>query len=166
MAIVGKKVVSFEERMGMKEHDMQVYIFDVLRTLEEKFPILKTIYAIPNGAKLPYTKNKKGVRYSKQAKHLLNEGLRPGVPDICVPYSDGTGNSALYIEMKRPGNKSTPQQEEMQKLLQDLGNKVVVCYSIKDALIHIQGYTCTILNTGGDAERLHKAFEFYLENLK
>lgn len=155
----------------MQEHDMQVYIFDVLRALEEKFPILKTIYAIPNGAKLPYTKNKKGVRYSKQAKHLLDEGLRPGVPDICVPFSDGK-YSALYIEMKLPSNKPTPSQEKMQKMLLDGGNKVVVSYSIREALLQIMHHTSLFLGIKypsiliQNKQKINAEFYFYLDNLK
>lgn len=122
------------------EHEIQCALFQVLEYYGEKIPEWQAIYAIPNGAKLPYGKTSRGKRYSKEANWLLKEGMKPGTPDICCPYSDGTF-SALYIEMKRPGNYPSMIQSDKIKCLQAFGNKVEVYRSMQTALNEIIEYT-------------------------
>ena len=47
-------------------------------------------YAVPNGANVAV----------HHRRSLLDQGMSPGVPDICVPYARH-GYNALYIELKR-----------------------------------------------------------------
>ena len=82
------------------EHDEQVAVFEWAELMAERYPALNLLYAVPNGARTSMS----------VAKRLKAEGLRRGVPDICLPVSshydeyDQTYH-ALYIEMKRPGGK-------------------------------------------------------------
>lgn len=122
------------------EHEIQSAVFTVLQQYEDRIPEFKAIYAIPNGAKLPYGKTGKGKRYSKEANWLLKEGMKPGTPDICCPFSDGIFTS-MYIEMKRPGNDPSPVQLERISLLRSLGNQVSVIKSMDFALSMIITYT-------------------------
>ena len=48
------------------------------------------VFHIPNG----------GYRNKAEAAHLKAQGVRPGVPDLCVPVARH-GYHGLYIEMKR-----------------------------------------------------------------
>lgn len=62
------------------EHTEQKALFVLARMYIPRIPELELLHAIPNGAKLPYTFNAKGKRVSKQARILLDEGLKSGVP--------------------------------------------------------------------------------------
>ena len=84
--------------------------------MRAKWPDLDLLYAIPNGARTTM-----GV-----AKKLRAEGLKRGVPDLCLPVSRG-GYHALYIEMKRQKlGQLSPEQRRWGDLLRAKGNLVVV----------------------------------------
>lgn len=55
-------------------------------------PELAWLYAVPNA----------GRREGKTGKLMVAEGLKAGVPDVCLPVPRG-GWHGLYIELKRPG---------------------------------------------------------------
>lgn len=117
------------------EHSEQVALFEWAETVQGQIPELALLFAIPNGAKLPYTRNKAGKVSSKQRISLVAEGLKAGVPDVFLPVpvyidSEGTGYfySGLFIEMKIPPNKPSDAQEWWIKELTAKGYKAVVCY--------------------------------------
>lgn len=85
-------------------------------------PELKAMYAIPNG----------GSRNAIEGKNLKAQGVKAGVPDICLPVSNGIYH-ALYIEMKVGKNKLSDKQKEYIKILNDNGNMAVVCYGFEEA---------------------------------
>jgi hypothetical protein len=66
------------------------------------------MFAIPNG----------GHRVKAVAAKLKAEGVRAGVPDICLPSPRGE-YKGLYLELKAGDNKPT---EEQRKWLEHLGN--------------------------------------------
>ena len=74
------------------------------------YPDLKRIYAIPNG----------GNRNIVTAKNLKDEGVRSGVPDLCLPVARG-GFFGWYGELKRvrSGRLSKEQSEELFALTRD-----------------------------------------------
>jgi hypothetical protein len=88
------------------------------------------IFAIPNGS------NKSKL----QAHNFKVEGLRSGVPDLCVPLMRH-GYGSLYIEMKRK-KKSTVsiEQKAWIALLNSFGHKAVICYGSDEAIEVIEGY--------------------------
>lgn len=96
---------------------------------------LSLMYAIPNG----------GMRSKKTASILKAEGVKAGIPDICLPIARG-GYNALYIEMKRPAYAGKPKgtlskkQKEVIAELREAGNKVVVCYGWEQAREEIVEY--------------------------
>jgi hypothetical protein len=100
------------------EHQIQAAVVAWRDTMVRAWPILQLLYAIPNGAKLPFRRkllpNGKVKRYSPEANKLIAEGLTKGIPDMhfAAPIiaMDGTGAfctffAGLYIEHKRPGGK-------------------------------------------------------------
>jgi hypothetical protein len=121
------------------EHGEQCRIYDWVKQHEAEHPELALFYAIPNGARLSYRKSKNGKRYSPEAQKLLAEGMRPGVPDMCLPVARDNWHG-LYIELKRGKNKPSEKQVEYLERLTRQGYLAVVCYGSKDAIDTIKKY--------------------------
>ena len=67
---------------------------------ERSHPELALLHAIPNGGK----------RNPREAANLKAQGVKAGVPDICLPVPRG-GCASLYIELKRrQGGRPTQAQ--------------------------------------------------------
>jgi len=80
-------------------------------------PELRLLYHVPN----------EGKRSRAQGGRLKAEGLRPGVPDICLPVPRGRYHG-LYIELKRlQGGRVERSQHEWLDALTDQGYVAVVC---------------------------------------
>lgn len=116
----------------MSEHTDQVTLFHWLDLISGEYPEVAYAYAIPNGAKLPWRRNKAGQRYSPQAIKLKAEGLLPGIPDLCIPSARG-GWFGLFIELKYGKNKPTPEQVRVMAYLEQAGYKCAVCYGFEQA---------------------------------
>lgn len=87
-----------------------------------KYPELKLIYHVPNG----------GSRNTVEAANLKRQGVKAGVPDLCLPVPKN-GYHGLYIEMKYGKNKTTEKQEEWLKELTVQGYFTAVCYGAEEA---------------------------------
>lgn len=87
------------------------------------------VYHIPNGGK----------RGKAEAAHLKAQGVKPGVPDLCIPVARGQYHS-LYIEMKDFGGKPTKKQVEWITLLREQGMCAYVCVGADDAIALIDRY--------------------------
>jgi len=113
----------------MSEHDEQVALFRWARLSEGRWPELALLFAIPNGGK----------RHIAVARKLKTEGVKAGVPDICLPVARG-GYHALYIELKHGRNKATPAQLEWLGALRRAGNRVEIAYEFEGAKAVIEEY--------------------------
>ena len=126
------------------EHDEQVALFAWAAENEEEHPELRNLFAVPNGAKVPYTRDSKGRTFSPQRVELVAEGLRRGVPDMMLAVmrrgSDGRTWGGLFIEMKRKPNKPTSEQQEWIARLRASGYMAVVCYGCEEAKQCIMAY--------------------------
>jgi hypothetical protein len=80
------------------------------------------LYAIPND----------GIRTPAQGAKFKRRGLRPGMPDICLPYSS-SGFHALYIELKTKIGKPTATQLQCIANLRKAGNAAYVAYGWEHA---------------------------------
>lgn len=92
-------------------------------------PELALLYAIPNG----------GRRDRAEAAHLKRQGVKAGVPDLCLPVPRG-GFHGLYIEMKVDKNKPTGKQENWLRQLKNNGYATAVCYGAIGARKRIEWY--------------------------
>ena len=124
---------------GTSEHAEQVALFDWAKQMEMYVPELALLFAIPNGAKLPWRKDKRGKRYSPEAKHLIAEGLKAGVLDVCLPIPRN-GYHGMWIEMKIGNNKPSDKQRAWIVALLEQGYRVDVHYSADDAIRAICDY--------------------------
>lgn len=112
------------------EAQEQTTLFQWAALMARKWPELRLLYAIPNG----------GSRNPIEARHLKDQGVKPGVPDVCLPCSRGNWHG-LYIEMKRrKGGRVSEEQREMIRLLIEQGYKAVVCRGWEEAKIVIVEY--------------------------
>ena len=93
-------------------------------------PELALLYHVPNEAK----------RSRREGKEIVAQGLRKGVPDICLPVPRG-GYGALYIELKRQqGGRVSEEQRAWIDALNRAGNKAVVCKGFEEARKQIEEY--------------------------
>lgn len=122
-------------KQKVSEHEEQVAVFQFCQWMctTGKSVELGLIFAIPNGAKLPYRRSSRGARYAPQALRLKAEGLQPGVPDLFLPVARD-GYHGLFIEMKVGYNKPTPEQTEWHRSLREQGYRVEVPYSADEAI--------------------------------
>lgn len=82
-----------------------------------KWPELRLLHAIPNG----------GMRHKATAARMKGEGVKAGVPDICLPVPRGHYHG-LYIELKRlRGGRVSDEQEKWLADLTAQGYRAVVC---------------------------------------
>jgi len=115
--------------MKKYENEEQEALFNWIDLHTNKYKGLEVTYAIPNG----------GSRHKLEAYNLKKQGVRPGVPDVCIPVSKGK-YIGLYIEMKVGKNKPTKSQEDWIYNLKKYGHHVVVCYSWVEAVQSIVAY--------------------------
>ena len=113
----------------MTEAQHQTELFKWAELVKYKYPELKLLYHIPNGGK----------RDKIEAVHLKQQGVKPGVPDLCLPVARGKFNS-LYIELKaEKGNVSENQSWWIEKLSAQ-GNFCEVCHGWNSAVRVIEWY--------------------------
>jgi len=121
------------------EHDHQALLFEWATWQARTVPEIGLLFAIPNGAATQHITNTNGKRWSPQGVKLKKEGLKKGVPDVCLPVAR-QGYHGLYIEMKRPGEKPTPEQVKWLTALQSQGYLATVCDGFDDARTAILDY--------------------------
>lgn len=98
------------------EADEQEALFRWAGCLMNKYPELNMLYHIPNG----------GSRNKREAANLKRQGVRAGVPDLCLPVARA-GFHGMYIELKFGKNKPTTKQAEWLCALKEHGYLTVVC---------------------------------------
>ena len=82
-----------------------------------KYPELKLLYHVPNGSS----------RSKAEAGRLRAEGVKAGVPDLCLPVPRGKYHG-LYIELKRQrGGRASDNQVEWLDALSKQGYQVALC---------------------------------------
>lgn len=105
------------------EAEEQKALFEWRDWAKGKYPALELLYHIPNG----------GSRNPIEARHLKEQGVMPGVPDICLPVPN-LHHTALYIELKRrKGGRVSDNQRGWIAALKKYGNMAVVAYGFEDA---------------------------------
>lgn len=89
------------------------------------------LYAIPND----------GIRTPQQGARFKRRGLKPGVPDLCLPYPSKCYH-ALYIELKRKDRKARATHNQLQWIakLNQAGNYAAIAYGWEDAWRQIESY--------------------------
>ena len=95
-----------------------------------RWPALQWLHHIPNG----------GARDAITGAKLKAEGVKPGVPDLCLPIPIGCYHG-LYIELKRPGvRKPSAAQKEWLEWLAENGYCAALCSGCEEAIQVLKGY--------------------------
>lgn len=116
------------------EYDIQATVIEWAEWKKNKYPCLKLMYHTPN----------EGKRAPATGANLKRIGMKPGVPDICLPVARG-GYHALYIELKTEDGSLSKEQKDYLHALDLEGNCTYVCRSAIDAIKRIELYI-----TGGE----------------
>lgn len=114
---------------GRSEHEEQVALFQWAALNVGRHPELERMFAIPNGM---WTT-------PSVAHRAKAEGLKAGVPDICLPFGR-RGYHSLYIEMKTEVGEVRPEQRDWIHALNEAGNLAVVCRGFDQAVATIEAY--------------------------
>lgn len=85
----------------VSEHIEQVHLMRWAGLMRQQFPELALLYAIPNG----------GARDVRTGKRLKDEGVRRGVPDLCLPVARGPWHGC-YLELKRRDGGTLSEHQE------------------------------------------------------
>ena len=113
----------------MSEHQEQTALIAWATLAARVYPALRLLFAIPNG----------GARDAVTGALLKAEGVRPGVPDLCLPVARH-GYHGLYIEMKDRGGKVSRAQRVWMTDLAAEGYRVEVCYGWEQARETLESY--------------------------
>ena len=111
------------------EHTEQVALFRWAALAKSRWPELMLLHAIPNG----------GHRHIQVARRLKAEGVKAGVPDLCLPVARG-GWHGLYIELKTATGRLSAEQGEWLTALETQGYRVAVCRGWQGAWRVIEEY--------------------------
>jgi VRR-NUC domain len=112
-----------------REHFEQVALFNWAYYQSRRMPELGLLYAIPNGGK----------RTKAVAGKLKAEGVKAGVPDICLPVARGEYHG-LYIELKAEGGRASDSQRSWMAALAAQMYRVHLCVGWRAAKKVIEEY--------------------------
>lgn len=113
------------------ESTEQIWLFEWAGQMAVlRWPELDLMYHIPN----------EGKRTRATGGRMRAEGLKRGIPDVCLPVPR-CGYHGLYIEMKRQrGGKLTEEQADKIPRLRAQGYCVEVCKGFHEAADLIEKY--------------------------
>ncbi len=111
------------------EHAEQTALFRWAEFARARLPELALLHAIPNG----------GHRHKATAARLKAEGVKRGVPDLCLPVAR-SGAHGLYIELKTERGKTSPEQIGWLRALRRQGYVAEVCHGWESARSMIEHY--------------------------
>lgn len=118
--------------MRDEEHKIQAGIIKAV----EPIPECRWLHAIPNGGK----------RSAVTGARLKAEGVKPGIPDLFLPFTIPMPGSydewyyGLYIEVKTPEGRQSKEQKEFEKFAIEQGYKYVIVRSVQQGVDEILGY--------------------------
>jgi len=105
------------------ERQHQVALIKWVKTVRDAYPVLRLLYAVPNG----------GLRNIKIARKLKAEGVMTGVADLCLPAAR-RGYHGLYLEMKSEMGVPTKEQKDFLRGVLEEGYCAVIAQGFDEAL--------------------------------
>jgi len=114
----------------VSESQEQCKVIQWARWNETKYPCLKWIFAVPNGAHM---------KSPRTAAKMKREGMKNGISDLMLPYPS-KGYHGLFIEMKFGKNKLSKDQKEFLQYAESVGYLTAVCYNDLEAIAVLTEY--------------------------
>ena len=111
------------------EQDEQIAVLTWAYYMTGKWPCLERLYHTPNG----------GYRNQAEAVQLKRMGVKPGVPDLHLPYPAG-GYHGIWLEMKTEKGKVTAVQRDWIEYLRSVGYRAYVCHNTGEAINALETY--------------------------
>lgn len=113
------------------EAQEQAAIMQWAEMMRPQLPDLEWLFHVPNG----------GARDPITARMLQGQGVKAGVPDLCLPVPSGRYHG-LYIELKRADHSNAPTIEQKRWIdhLSAVGYLVAICYGAEQAIKTIRHY--------------------------
>ena len=112
-----------------QEHHDQVAVMKWAVLQSGRYPELAGLHATPNG----------GHRSKATAGRLKAEGVKAGVPDLCLPLARA-GYGGLHLEMKAKRGTVRPTQKWWLKYLNGAGQYAAVARGFDEAVEIIMAY--------------------------
>lgn len=111
------------------QHQANVFKWSMQPSVRTKWPELALLHHIPNG----------GTRDAVEGKHLKQQGVKAGVPDLCLPVARGRYHG-LYIEMKTEKGRTSGAQSWWGEHLAVQGYFWKVCRGWENAVRVLEWY--------------------------
>lgn len=126
------------EKLGIKkrakprelERRHQVALIKWVRAIQNAHPVLRLLYAVPNG----------GYRNLYVARKLKAEGVVAGVADLCLPAAR-RGYHGLYLEMKSEDGVATKEQKAFLLGVLEEGYCAVIAHGVDEARAALGWYS-------------------------
>lgn len=110
-------------------HQYAVLLWSQQASIRARWPELSRLYHIENERQCT----------PQQAARRKRMGVKSGVPDLCLPVARGRYHG-LYIELKTPKGKATPDQEWWVEKLNGDGYFAEVCHGWESAVRVLEWY--------------------------
>lgn len=114
---------------AISEDVIQAQVITWAKRQVKAYPELARLFHVPNG----------GQRHAAVAAKLQGQGVKPGVPDLCLPVPRFASHG-LWIEMKTQEGRVSPHQKDWIEFLRSVGYRVEVCRSFDEAREVLVGY--------------------------
>ncbi len=115
--------------MTESQHQSNIIKWSQQPTVRRKYPELKLLFHIPNG----------GRRDPIEGRHLKQQGVKRGVPDLCLPVPKGE-HHGLFIEMKTEIGRVSEYQKWWLSQLTEKGYQCAVCRGWEEAVKCLEDY--------------------------
>lgn len=115
--------------MTHQERAEQIMLMEWANLMQRRIPALKWLHHIPNG----------GRRDPATGAMLKKMGVKPGVPDLCLPVPR-KGYHGLYIELKAGTSRPSKAQQGWIAFLSGEGYLVKICYGFREAASALLDY--------------------------
>lgn len=116
-------------KISEAQHQAAVMKWSRQPEIRSRWPELALLHHIPNG----------GTRDAVEGKHLKQQGVKSGVPDLCLPVPSGRYHG-LYIEMKTDDGRATDAQKWWIERLNAAGYFAQVCHGWESAVRVLEWY--------------------------
>lgn len=116
-------------KLSELQHQICVIKWSQQPSIRGKHPELKLLYHIPNERKCS----------PQQGMLLKKAGVKPGVPDLCLPVSRGRYHG-LYIELKDSTGTPTMEQRWWVEQINAQGYFAEVCHGWENATRVLEWY--------------------------